>query len=121
MSPRTNQLDVCQGLVSLIYSTVIICCVHVSKTLGLRIWRVSAILCVPGDLAIMGICLAKITILSFSGLPADCHGLTRDNCQCNPIPRPTPWAASRPCISFEAHRTEIGENWTADTTPRRRR
>lgn len=29
----------------------------------------------------MGINLAKITILAYSGLPADCHGLTRDNCK----------------------------------------
>lgn len=36
---------------------------------------------VPTDLTIMGINLAKITILSYSGLPADCHGLTRDNCE----------------------------------------
>lgn len=36
---------------------------------------------VPADLTIMGINLAKITILSYSGLPADCHGLTRDNCK----------------------------------------
>ena len=35
---------------------------------------------VPADLTIMGINLAKITILAYSGLPADCHGLTRDNC-----------------------------------------
>lgn len=35
---------------------------------------------VPSDLTIMGINLAKITILAYSGLPADCHGLTRDNC-----------------------------------------
>lgn len=29
----------------------------------------------------MGIYLAKITVLGLAGLPADCHGLTRDNCR----------------------------------------
>lgn len=72
---------VTQGLVSLVYSTFILCAVHISKTLGQRSWRVFAVVSVPGDLTIMGICLAKITILSFSGLPADCHGLTRQNCK----------------------------------------
>lgn len=66
---------------SLAYSTLVVCCVHVFKTLGLRTWRISAIMSVPADLTIMGINLAKITILSYSGLPADCHGLTRDNCK----------------------------------------
>lgn len=66
---------------SLVYSTVVVCCVHVFKTLGLRSWRVFAIMSVPTDLTIMGINLAKITILSYSGVPADCHGLTRDNCK----------------------------------------
>jgi hypothetical protein len=66
--------------VSLAYSTVIVCCVHVFKTLGLRTWRIFAVMSVPADLTIMGINLAKITILAYSGLPADCHGLTRDNC-----------------------------------------
>lgn len=66
---------------SLAYSTVVVCCVHVFKTLGLRTWRIFAIMSVPADLTIMGINLAKITILSYSGLPADCHGLTRDNCK----------------------------------------
>jgi hypothetical protein len=66
--------------VSLAYSTVIVCCVHIFKTLGLRTWRIFAVMSVPADLTIMGINLAKITILAYSGLPADCHGLTRDNC-----------------------------------------
>lgn len=66
---------------SLAYSTVVVCCVHVFKTLGLRTWRIFAVMSVPTDLTIMGINLAKITILSYSGLPADCHGLTRDNCE----------------------------------------
>ena len=66
---------------SLVYSTVVVCCVHVFKTLGLRTWRIFAVMSVPADLTIMGISLAKITILSYSGLPADCHGLTRDNCK----------------------------------------
>lgn len=70
-----------QGLVSLAYSTVILCCVHVFKTLGIRTWRIFAVMSVPADLTIMGINLAKITILAYSGLPADCHGLTRDNCK----------------------------------------
>lgn len=74
------------GLVSLVYSTFIICFVHIFKTLGQRSWRVFAIVSVPGDLTIMGICLAKITILSFSGVPADCHGLTRENCMIYTFP-----------------------------------
>lgn len=75
------------GLVSLAYSTLVVCCVHVFKTLGLRTWRISAIMSVPADLTIMGINLAKITILSYSGLPADCHGLTRDNYDGNDLVR----------------------------------
>ncbi|KUI53543.1 hypothetical protein VP1G_00937 [Cytospora mali] len=75
------------GLVSLVYSTTVVCCVHILKTLDIRIWRVFAIMSLPGDLTIMGICLAKITILSFSGLPADCHGLTRDNYDGNDLVR----------------------------------
>lgn len=66
---------------SLAYSTVVVCCVHIFKTLGLRTWRIFAVMSVPTDLTIMGINLAKITILAYSGLPADCHGLTRDNCE----------------------------------------
>lgn len=87
---RTSKLfangpsGVSQGLVSLVYSTFIICAVHVLKTLGQRSWRIFAVVSFPGDLTIMGICLAKITILSFSGLPADCHGLTRENCKDRP-------------------------------------
>ncbi|KAI7783742.1 hypothetical protein LA080_011451 [Diaporthe eres] len=75
------------GLVSLAYSTIVVCCVHVFKTLGLRTWRVFAVMSVPTDLTIMGINLAKITILSYSGLPADCHGLTRDNYDGNDLVR----------------------------------
>ncbi|KAK2599623.1 hypothetical protein N8I77_011361 [Diaporthe amygdali] len=75
------------GLVSLVYSTIVVCCVHVFKTLGLRSWRVFAIMSVPTDLTIMGINLAKITILSYSGVPADCHGLTRDNYDGNDLVR----------------------------------
>lgn len=66
---------------SLTYTSVIILGVHICKTLGLRSWRIFALISLPGDLTIMGLCIAKITILSFSGLPADCHGLTRDNCK----------------------------------------
>ncbi|ROW03654.1 hypothetical protein VPNG_07220 [Cytospora leucostoma] len=75
------------GLVSLVYSTIVVCCVHVFKTLDVRLWRVFAIMSLPGDLTIMGICLAQITILSYSGLPADCHGLTRDNYDGNDLIR----------------------------------
>ncbi|POS77868.1 hypothetical protein DHEL01_v203733 [Diaporthe helianthi] len=75
------------GLVSLGYSTVVLCCVHVLKTLGLRAWRLFAVMSVPADLTIMGINLAKITILAYSGLPADCHGLTRDNYNVNDLVR----------------------------------
>ncbi|KUI70018.1 hypothetical protein VM1G_05484 [Cytospora mali] len=75
------------GLITLVYSTIVVCCVHILKTLDIRIWRVFAIMSLPGDLTIMGICLAKITILSFSGLPADCHGLTRDNYDGNDLVR----------------------------------
>lgn len=81
-----------QGLISLLYTTLIICGVHVCKTLGLPSWRIAALLSLPGDLTCMGLCIAKITILSFSGLPADCHGLTRDNCKLIP---------NHPCISNE--------------------
>lgn len=76
-----------QGLVSLVYSTLVILCVHVLKTLGQRTWRVFAMCSLPGDLTLMGICIAKITILSFSGVPADCHGLTRDNCESHLVPK----------------------------------
>lgn len=79
-----------QGLVSLLYTTLVICGVHVCKTLGLRSWRVFAIVSLPGDLTLMGLCIAKITILSFSGLPADCHGLTRANCK--PISEMSSWS-----------------------------
>ncbi|KAG8169864.1 hypothetical protein KVR01_000609 [Diaporthe batatas] len=75
------------GLVSLAYSTVVLCCVHVFKTLGLRTWRLFAVMSVPSDLTIMGINLAKITILAYSGLPADCHGLTRDKYSGNDLVR----------------------------------
>ncbi|ROW03125.1 hypothetical protein VMCG_05687 [Cytospora schulzeri] len=75
------------GLVSLVYSTAVVCSVHIFKTLDIRIWRVCAVMSLPGDLTIMGIFLAKITILSFSGLPADCHGLTRDNYDGNDLIR----------------------------------
>lgn len=76
-----------QGLASLVYSTLILCGVHVSKALGLRSWRLFAVVSLPGDLTIMGICLAKITILAYSGLPADCHGLTSDSCKWKLSPR----------------------------------
>lgn len=85
------------------YSTFIICFVHIFKTLGQRSWRIFAVVSVPGDLTIMGICLAKITILSFSGLPADCHGLTRENCKMYPTssrpylnPLVLTWLATKP-------------------------
>ncbi|KAJ4393485.1 hypothetical protein N0V93_002697 [Gnomoniopsis smithogilvyi] len=41
----------------------------------------------PGDVTTMGLCIAKITILSYSGLPADCHGLTRDGYDGNDLVR----------------------------------
>lgn len=40
-----------------------------------------ALVTLPGDLTTMGICLANITILALSGVPADCHGLTSDSCK----------------------------------------
>ncbi|KAF3761904.1 hypothetical protein M406DRAFT_74829 [Cryphonectria parasitica EP155] len=67
------------GLGSFVYSTVVICSVHISKAWGLRKWHVFAIASLPGDLTMMGLGLIQITILSYSGLPADCHGLTRHN------------------------------------------
>ncbi|CAN8097873.1 unnamed protein product [Discula destructiva] len=85
-SNRTKAVEVL-GLVSLIYTTFIICGVHISKTLGLRSWPIFAMLSFVGDLTSMGLCIAKITILSFSGLPADCHGLTRDNYKGNDLVR----------------------------------
>ncbi|PSR76835.1 hypothetical protein BD289DRAFT_486750 [Coniella lustricola] len=77
---QNERLRVVQLLsfISLLYATLVICGVHICKTLHLRrVWRVCAVVSLPGDLAMMGICLANVTLLASSGLPADCHGFTR--------------------------------------------
>ena len=70
-----------QGLVALVYSTLIISLVHTLKSMNKPIWRIFAIISIPGDVIIMAIFLAKITLLSIAGLPATCRGLTREDCK----------------------------------------
>ena len=73
--------DPFQGLMALVYSTLVICFVHIFKSMNKSSWRVFAIISVPGDIMIMALFLAKITLLSVAGLPATCRGLTREDCK----------------------------------------
>ncbi|KAI2772741.1 hypothetical protein F4815DRAFT_416140 [Daldinia loculata] len=75
--------------VALIYSGIVLLMQHS----GSRQRRSSTILStifIAGDVVFNGIMIAIITVLSRTGLPTDCHGLTRDDKEKNDAPNNPP-------------------------------
>ncbi|KAI0844641.1 hypothetical protein F5Y00DRAFT_196282 [Daldinia vernicosa] len=75
--------------VALIYSGIVLLMQH-SGSWRRRSSTILATIFIAGDVAFNGIMIAIITVLSRTGLPTDCYGLTRDDKENNDAPDKPP-------------------------------
>lgn len=62
----------------LLYTLVCLLVLHICRK-SVRTYYV--IVSIIGDLIFMGVSIAILSIYSIAGVPADCDGLTRENCK----------------------------------------
>jgi hypothetical protein len=70
--------QVLQAAFVLLYTLVCLLVLHICRK-SVRTYYV--IVSIIGDLIFMGVSIAILSIYSIAGVPADCGGLTRENCK----------------------------------------